>query len=130
MSEHPNAVVMRRAYAAFGAGDFAAMSEIVHPDVRFHVPGRSVLSATYEGRDAAFGYFGKLMELSGGTFRIENLHLFPSDFGGVYVDRLKAERNGKTLDLPICLVIRLQDGQMTEAWDYFEDTAVWDAFWA
>lgn len=130
MNEHPNAAVMRRAYSAFAAGDLAAMSEIVHPDVRFHVPGRASVSATYEGREATFGYFGKLMELTGGTFRIENQQLFASDFGGVYVDRLKATRNGKALDLGLCLVVRLEGGKLVEAWDHFEDTAAWDAFWA
>jgi ketosteroid isomerase-like protein len=130
MNEHPNAAVMRRAYAAFAAGDLATMSEILHPEIRFHVPGRASLSATYTGRDATFGYFGKLMELTGGTFRLENIELFPSDFGGVYLDRLTATREGKTLDLGLCLVVRIVDGRFVEAWDHFEDTAAWDAFWA
>ncbi|HKP85289.1 MAG TPA: nuclear transport factor 2 family protein, partial [Blastocatellia bacterium] len=62
---------MRRATEAFARGDVEALQQIFAPDAVWHVPGRSRVSGTYTGHAEVFGFFGKLMELSGGTFKLE-----------------------------------------------------------
>ena len=78
MSDHPNLELMRRTLAAFQVGDMAGLAELLAPQVVWHVPGRSPLAGDHRGRDEVFGFFGSLMELSGGTFSITNGGVFGS----------------------------------------------------
>lgn len=71
MTEHPNIAILKKGYEAFGEGDMATLNELFDPSVTYHVPGNSQISGDYQGRDAVFGFFGKLAELSGGTIKIE-----------------------------------------------------------
>lgn len=66
MAEHPNAARIRSAYAAFAGGDLSTLNDYFAEDVLFHVQGRNQLSGDYNGRDAVYGFFGKVMQLSEG----------------------------------------------------------------
>jgi ketosteroid isomerase-like protein len=70
------------------------------------------------------------MELTNGTFRVESLDMFANDRGGVFVDRLAAVRNGKTLDVRLLLHVSIQDGQIAEGIDCFHPEHAWDEFWS
>ena len=129
MTEHQNASVLRRAYEAFARGDFAALSELLADDVVWHVPGRSPVSGSHHGREALLGYFGRLMELSGGTFKAESHDILASDRHVVSLEHLTAQREGKLLDVELALVVRVGDGRIVEARDYFSDQNAWDEFW-
>ena len=122
--------LMRRTLDAFQSGDMGALTGCFSDDVVWRVPGTSVLAKDYRGRDAVFGFFGKLMELTDGTFRVESLDLFANDRGGVFVDRVTAERNGRTLDVRLLLHITIRDGRIVEGVDHFHHEHAWDAFWA
>ena len=61
----------RRGFEAFAKGDLDTIRELLHPDVVWHVPGRSSLAGDYRGVDAVLGYFMQLFERSGGTFKAE-----------------------------------------------------------
>ncbi len=130
MAEHPHAVLMRRALRAFQEGDLPVLEELFDADLRWHVPGRSPVSGVHEGRAAFFAFLGQLMELSGGTFAVDNRGILADDAGGVFIDRLRATRNGKQLDQSLLLLVRVRDGRIVEGFDHFYDTAAWDAFWA
>lgn len=130
MSQHENLTLMRRTLEAFRSGDAPTLGEVFAPDVVWRVPGRSVLAGTYTGQAEVFGFFGRLMELTGGTFRVESLGLLADEKGGVFVDRLRAERNGRQLDVRICLSVRIEQGRIVEGIDHFHQEHLWDAFWA
>ena len=61
----------RKGYKAFAEGDLATLTELIAPDCVWHVGGRSQLTGDYTGHDEIFSYFGKLMELTDGTFRAD-----------------------------------------------------------
>jgi uncharacterized protein len=130
MTEHPNASVLRRAYEAFARRDVATLGELFADNVVWHVPGRSALSGTFRGQDEVFAYFRGLREMSGGTFKAESRALMASDEYAVSLERLTGERDGKTLDIELALVVRVRDGQIAEARDFFSDPNAWDEFWA
>jgi len=130
MSQHENLTLMRRTLEAFRSGDGATLGEVFAPDVVWRVPGRSVLAGTYTGQAEVFGLFGKMMELTGGTFRVESLGLLADETGGVFIDRLMAERDGRQLDVRICLAVRIEQGRIVEGIDHFHQEHLWDAFWA
>lgn len=130
MSEHPNLQLMRRTVAAFASGDTATLAQVFDPDVVWRVPGTSVLAKDYVGRDAVFGFFGRLMELPGGTFRVESLDVLANDAGGVFVDRVTATRDGRTLDVRLLIQVVIRNGRIVEGIDHFHPEHAWDAFWA
>ena len=130
MSEHPHASLMREASAAFSRGDIDTLKQMIDEDVIWHVPGRSVVSGTYRGHEGLFGYFGRLMELSGGSFKVELHDVVASDEHVVNLDRLSGTREGKTLDIDLALVVHVRGGKIAEAWDLFSDQYAWDEFWS
>src|SRR3954454_24265968 len=67
---HPNADLLNKGYDAFDKGDMDTIRGLFADDIVFHVPGNSQVSGEYRGTDGVFGFFGKLVELSGGTFKI------------------------------------------------------------
>src|SRR5437763_14508155 len=130
MNEHPNASVLRRVYEAFARGDFAALSELLADDVVWHVPGRSLVSGSHRGRDELLSYFGKLVELSDGTFKAESRDMATSDTHVVSLEHLTAERAGRSLDIHLALVVRGSDGRIVEGRDYLSAQNVWDECWS
>ena len=62
---------VRDLYAAFSAQDVAAMRQLFDPDVVWHQPGRSVLAGDHKGVDAVLAFFGRVAELSEGSFSVE-----------------------------------------------------------
>ncbi len=130
MIQHQNLQVMRRTLDAFQAGDMAALAQVFAPDVVWRVPGRSALANDYRGQEAVFGFFGRLMALSGGSFRLESLGMMANDMGGVFVDRVTAERAGRALDVRLLLHVTIRGGLIVEGVDHFHQEHRWDAFWA
>jgi uncharacterized protein len=130
MSEHPNVARMREGYQAFGKGDLAVLEQLMTEDVRWHVAGRTPLSGTYEGRSAVFEFFGKVMELTEGSFRVEPLTLLADDRYGCAPVRITAHRGDRHLDVMNVQASRLVDGRVAEFWDTTTDTEASEAFYA
>jgi uncharacterized protein len=128
MSEHGNLALMGRTLDAFRSGDMATLAEVFVTDVVWRVPGRSALAKDYRGQAEVFAFFGRLMELSGGTFRVESLDMLANDAGGIFVDRVTAERDGRRLDVRLLLHVVIDDGRIVEAVDHFHPEHLWDAF--
>ena len=68
---HPNEDLVRRAFDAFATGDVDTLRELTDQDGVWHTPGRNLVSGYYRGQDEILGFFAKLAELTGGTFRAE-----------------------------------------------------------
>jgi ketosteroid isomerase-like protein len=130
MGAEENATILRGGYEAFNSGDMKALAEIFDEGVIWHTPGRSSLAKDYQGRDAAFDYFGRLGQETAGTFQAELRHLIASDDFVVGIQHNTGERNGRKLDVDLCLVFQLKDGRIIEAWEHFYDLYAWDEFWS
>ncbi len=63
--------LVRRGYEAFNRGDVETLGSLFAADVTQHIPGASRLAGTYKGVDRVLEYYGKLAELTGGTFRAD-----------------------------------------------------------
>jgi len=132
MSEHPNAALHRKSHEAFSRGDKDTLGEMIAEDAVWHSPGKSPVSGEFRGREAVFGeFFGKIEELSGGTAEfVEHQDYFGNDERSVALFRFGATRNGETMEVGVCEVIRWRRGQCVEEWSYCDDQYRWDAFWS
>ena len=113
MRADENAAIMRRAYEAFNTGDMNTLTEVFDESTVWHLPGRSSLANDYQGREAAFAYFGRLAQETGGTFQAGLRHLLADEDRVVGIQTNAAERAGKRLDDEACLVFQLKDGLVT-----------------
>jgi uncharacterized protein len=116
MAEHPNVARMKDGYAAFATGDFAVLNDLFADDLVWHVGGRSQIAGDYHGRDAVFGMFGKLMEITQGTFHQETHAVFADDEHAVALVIATAGRDGQSItgyDVHVC---HMRDGKVTEFW--------------
>jgi ketosteroid isomerase-like protein len=131
VTEHPNIDHARRGYAAFGSGDLATLSELIADDAVWHAQGVGPLSGDYHGRDQVFGFFGRLAEETGGTFRLDVHDILANDEHTAVLATLTASRGGKSIEVPVVNVSHNDgDGRITEFWTSTTDPQAALDFWA
>jgi ketosteroid isomerase-like protein len=128
MAEHPNVARLREGYVAFGKGDFAGLNELFAEDIVWHVTGRNQLSGDYRGREAVYGMFGRLMQITEGSFRLDTHSILADDEHGVALVRSTAHRGDKSLETRDTHVFHLSDGRVTEFWGASTDPYAIDDF--
>lgn len=128
MTAQENADLVRGGYEAFAKGDLDAVAQLFAPGIRWHVSGRSQIAGTYTGQDEVFGFFGTLVQETGGTFHIDIHDVLASDDHVVVLVTESAERGGKTLDSNEVHVWHLEGGRATEFWGCSVDSYAVDEF--
>jgi uncharacterized protein len=127
---HPNEDLLSRGYAAFAAGDIETVMSLFAEDITWHSGGVNQLAGDYHGHNEVIGYLGKLMELSGGTFRVDVHDILANDQHGTVLVTAHAERGGKTLNSREVNIWHLANGKATEFWAFFENQNEVDEFFA
>jgi uncharacterized protein len=122
---------LRDGYAAFGSGDFEKVKSNFSDDVIFHVGGNNSFSGDYKGWDEVLGFFARLAQETQGSFKFDLHDVLTSDEHAVGLAHVTATRGDKTLDQNVVHVYHTNDeGQITEAWTFPEDSALADEFWS
>lgn len=127
---HPNEALVKKGYDAFGKGDLDAVKELLADDIVWHTAGRSEISGDFKGIDEVLGFFGKLVQATDGTFKIEVHDILANDEHGVAIVTASASRGGKSLTGNGVDVYHLKDGKVTEAWTMAYDQQEFDEFMA
>jgi ketosteroid isomerase-like protein len=126
---HPNEDLVRRGYAAFGAGDLDTIRELFADDIVWHSPGHNQISGDFRGMDEVLGQFGKIFELTGGSFKLELHDVLANDEHAVGLIRATGDVQGRHLDDNTVQLFHIRDGKVTESWIYPGDPEATDAFW-
>jgi len=128
---HPNEDVVRQGYKAFGEGDMDTLRSLFAPDAVHVATGNSPVSGEYRGVDAILGYYGKLFELSDGTFsaELESVKV-EGDDTVVATHRDRGQRGDKTLDQDENLTFTIVNGKFVRLVEEHSDQATYDAFWS
>src|SRR6185437_6126566 len=84
------------------------------------------LSGDYRGREAVFGLFGKLMEVTEGSLRIDLRALFADDERGVALVVITASRGGRSVEVREAHVFHMRDGKVVEFWNASDDQYAFD----
>ena len=128
MTEHPNVTRLRGGYAAFAEGNLAFLNDLFAEDIEWHEAGHHQLSGDYHGRDAVFGFLGKLMEVTEGTFRADVHAVLADDEHGVALMYLSASKGGRSIEINDVHVVHMRDGKIVEFWDASPQQDVLDEF--
>jgi uncharacterized protein len=127
---HPNEELVRKGYDAFGKGDMDTIRELFDPNIVWHSPGRSPLAGDFRGVDEVLQQFGKVFELTGGTFNLEIHDVLANDDHVAVLVTARGERDGKKLEDRSVQIFHVKDGKVTEQWLYSADLYTSDEFFA
>jgi ketosteroid isomerase-like protein len=127
-SEHPNAALVRRVFAAFGK-DAMAVSAAFARDITWRVPGHTVVSGEYRGRRDVVEFLRRTGLETSGTYRSRLHTVFADDDWAVAIYRATGSRNGIDLDVDQALVIQVAAGLWREVTAVPLDSA-FERFWA
>jgi uncharacterized protein len=131
VTEHPNVERARQGYDAFAKGDLTTLTELIADDAVWHVQGGGPLSGDYRGRDQIFGFFGRLAEETGGTFRLDVHDILANDQHTAVLATLSASRGGKSISTPVVNISHNDGaGKITEFWAATTDPEATLDFWA
>ena len=125
-----NVAVVREYFNALRTGDMGKLGSIFADDIIWHQPGASHLSMTYHGKEKVFALFGTFMELSGGTFQIDDVEAIMSNGDLVSaILHFQAERSGETMSMKGVDLMRVENGLIKEVWLFSANPAAEDKFW-
>jgi ketosteroid isomerase-like protein len=128
MTEHPNAVTVRRSFEAWNSGRLDVIREYLSDDAVMHFAGNNAMSGTYRGRDAVMDALGRASQ--GWGPRVEVEALLASD-DHVIAFFHGSERDGKYLDVVTAQPMKVNAaGKLTEIWFLANDQRAFDQFWS
>jgi ketosteroid isomerase-like protein len=131
MVEHSNEYLVRNLFDAFQRGDVVTIYASMAEDAVWHFPGRKgQLAGDHKGREAIFAFLAKPAALTGGFFTVELIDVLANDENAVAIYRAIGERDGRELNNPTCLRMRIEDGKIVEFWEFVWDVYQDDEFWA
>lgn len=126
----PNADLIRGAYQAFNSGDMVSVANFIAENSVWHITASGPLTGDYKGRDAVLGFLGRLMEETGGTFKVELHNVVADDDHAVALLDVSVTRNGKSAAGKQAAVYHIAKGQSTEAWFLYDDGPAMADIWA
>jgi hypothetical protein len=121
--------IVRRGYQAFSDGDMETLGGLYTDDVVQTMPGSNQVSGEYKGRDNVLGLYGKLFELSGGTFSAELKSVKTDGDKVVSVHHSQGERDGKTLSDDESIAFTFSGDKISRLDVTAGDQAAVDDFW-
>ncbi|MCG8588319.1 MAG: nuclear transport factor 2 family protein [Proteobacteria bacterium] len=131
MSEHPHAELVRELLAALRAADTDRVEALLPETCVWHVPGRAgKLAGSHRGREAIAALARRLPDLCDGEFERHLIDVLANDHNAVALLRATGEREGRHLDTPICLRLRIEQEQVVEVWEFAWDLYQLDEFWS
>ncbi|MFF8269181.1 nuclear transport factor 2 family protein [Streptomyces sp. NPDC016562] len=131
MSQHPDAVLVRRGYEAFAKGDLETLSTLFTADVIHHVPGNNPLSGHHKGREAVLDLYRRLAEETNGTFQAE-LHAVLADGRGhvMAFHTARGDRGDRGIEVQQGLFFTIVGGKITDIDACTQDIDEEDTFWS
>jgi ketosteroid isomerase-like protein len=118
-----------RRYRALVSGDLAAAHDICSEDVVLRVPGRSRIAGSYKGPEGAVAFFDSLRELSGNTVAVSIENFATAQGKAVITQTVTARRGSRELRDHQNVLLRIESGQIAEAFVYPYDLRAHDRFW-
>jgi len=126
---HPNEILLQKLYDAQERGDLEEYLDLLSNDFALHIPGRSRIAGDYVGKEGMRRHFAEIRELSKGTFRTVIHDVVAGDRHAIGLIDARAEKDGRTVELPRVHVWHVEDGRLTELWLHPVDQSAFDDYW-
>ena len=132
---HVTLVHVQNAYKALGTGDKELCAEFWAQDMVWLVPGHNQLSGWKHGLDEFLAFMKKVGELSGGSFRMQQITIMVNDDYSTDVTNnqgTRANDPNKKLNIDVAHVLRWRDGKVIggKGGIFGDGTAQYDEFWS
>ena len=125
--------VVAKYFTSLAAGDLAEVMNLLDDDVIWHQPGNSVLSGTYVGKASVGALFGRFMEISNGTFRIDQVQSIMTNGSLVSATLSFSATRFRYLELSMQMkgidVMKIENGKIKEVFLFSERQSDEDQFW-
>jgi uncharacterized protein len=129
--EHPNALVIRRFYAAFATPDYETdVRVLLRDDVVWHVAGDNPLAGDFVGPSAVLNAMRNYGVHSDHTLQLDTRSVFADDDHAIAVHLATARRANLDYEAHEIDVFHISDGQIAEFWSFSEDQRATDALWS
>jgi ketosteroid isomerase-like protein len=102
-------------------GDIDGYLNACTDDFTFNVPGRSGISGIWVGRQGLYGLAGKVMTITGGTFREDVEDVLANDRHAVVLARHRFTRDGVSKDYLTAHVYEVRDGKLAACFEQARD---------
>jgi ketosteroid isomerase-like protein len=89
--------IIRNNYDAFGKGNIDPLMSSLADGVKWHVSGGSPLAGEYVGKAEVLNFFRKMMQLYGGTLRIQVVDILAGEKHSAVLTREESQYNGEIL---------------------------------
>jgi ketosteroid isomerase-like protein len=126
VSDHPNAVVVRKWLDAMNSGEMQAASDMLADDIEWHeigrkdaIMGKEALAARFgmgSGRAPSYEITGETHDIIGG------------DDHTVALLSAHATRGDEKLDYRVAEIYHIRDGKIAARWAFSDDTEAINAF--
>ncbi|HET8988427.1 MAG TPA: nuclear transport factor 2 family protein [Humibacillus sp.] len=118
-------------YRHLQVGDLASAAQTLTDDSVLHVPGHSINTGDYSGREAVLGFVSRASEATGGTLAMAVHRVLDDGQWAVALVTYSATRADRDhpLENNLAHVARLRDGRIAESWLHSRDQYAVDAFW-
>ncbi len=127
---HANERLLRDCYDAFGRRDIPALMGLMSDDVAFVIPGDSVQSGTFSGKQEVGSYFSIVQAHTAGSHTVEPLDVLGNDDRAIALLRARGQRGDDVFDMTVVHVCEIADGKVTEVRIIPTDQYAFDAFWS
>ena len=118
-------------FESLAKGDFEKLGNLFADDVIWHQPGKGQLSKTYFGKQEIFSLFGKFMEISEGSFKIDKVESIMSnaDYVTATLNFSAKKSNGQSISMSGVDLMKIQNGLIKEVYLFSSDSSAEDEFW-
>lgn len=114
--QHPNLDRLEKGLRAFAARDLGTLREFFAEDVLWHYTSTSVLGGDYHGLYEVFELFAKRAALSAESYRLHVEHAVANDDFCTVIGTTRAQRGDERYEDSVCLVYRVENDLVVEAW--------------
>jgi ketosteroid isomerase-like protein len=112
--EAANLQLVQNLIAAIAQRDREAVAGCLAEDVVLNVPGTTLVSGRFQGREEVLEALGRFAEMGGERLRVRLHDVLANETHGIVMYDVKAERDGKEIAYSHIDVYHFRDGRISE----------------
>ena len=125
-----NEKVIIEIYDALAKGDFKKYFSLLSDEIVYYAAGNCQLSGVHKGKEEIAKLGALTFKETQGTHTVVFQSMVATNAYVAVVDKWKASRKDKNIEMSNLLVYKLVEGKVAEIREYIEDEKAHDDFWS